>query len=65
MNICQCIVHRKRSRGVLGKGRESYTTVATICGKATEGGSMCPAHKAEDARLAAKLAARKSTTITA
>jgi hypothetical protein len=57
-NTCQSIVHRRKSLGIMGKGTESFTTEATICGKPSDG-SLCKTHQDKAAKLQVALAAKR------
>jgi hypothetical protein len=57
---CGKIKFVKVSRGILGKGTESFTTRPEICGRATAPGhDLCPMHLNSAKRWEAKLAAKK------
>jgi hypothetical protein len=59
---CGKIKYVRVSRGILGKGTESFTTRPEICGAATAPGSdLCPRHLAGAKRWEAKLAAKKGS----
>jgi hypothetical protein len=58
---CGKIKNVRVSRGVLGKGTESFTTRPVVCGATTAPDSdLCPMHLAVAARWEAKLAAKKA-----
>ena len=56
---CTSIIHVRRSLGIMGKGTESFTTEATVCGKPSIDGGLCKAHQAKAAKLQEKLAAKR------
>lgn len=58
---CGKIKNVRVSRGVLGKGKESFTTRPVICGaNVAPGSDLCPMHLANAKRWEAKLAAKKA-----
>jgi hypothetical protein len=63
--FCQAIVHQRTSRGVMGKGTESFTTKPKECGKEAIENGMCATHLKQLERMkAAKeaLVRRKGVT---
>lgn len=59
--LCSVATSRRRSRGVLAKGTESFATILEPCGKPSgEGTDLCPRHAAAAAKMAAKLAAKRA-----
>lgn len=44
---CAMIVHRRRSIGVMGKGRTSYTALPDWCGRTATVGDLCSFHAAK------------------
>lgn len=41
---CQTVIHRRTSLGILGKGKESYTTVPAWCSRNAADGNKCTVH---------------------
>lgn len=57
---CQTVTHPKRSRGILGKGTETFTTTATteLCTRpAIDGDHLCKMHRHHADALTVKLEA--------
>jgi hypothetical protein len=60
---CQAMVHRKVSRGVLGKGKESYSTQAGFCSAKDAGKGLCSRHEAAAEKREADLLAKRNHQI--
>lgn len=61
MSGCTALVWRRESRGILGRGRESFATVPHTCGRpVVDGGELCRRHLNANAKFAAKLTAKRS-----
>ena len=58
---CGVATHGRRSRGVMGRGTESFTSQLGVCGNpSAEGSDMCGMHVRQAERMAEKLAAKKA-----
>jgi hypothetical protein len=58
---CEAIVERRVSKGILGRGTESYRTETGFCSRrAVDGERLCRQHAAARRTLEAKLEAKRA-----
>jgi hypothetical protein len=60
---CQAIVHRKVSKGIMGKGTESYKTKPGFCSAKDAGKGLCSRHEAAAAKREADTLAKRNHNI--